>query len=105
MQGPLRVLPFDEIEYLADLNPGWWLDVGIMKTYYGKGYERGDIEYIVTIARWLENRIPGSQVWYGHDATDESMRLFNEHERESILEYYHAVGHEPYRYKRGQAEW
>ena len=89
VHGPLTVIPNEKIDFISNSHPGYWLDVGILETYYGRGYERGDIEYIVTLSRWLEHRIPESQIWYGHDMTLEALLLFNEEERTSILEYHY----------------
>jgi hypothetical protein len=73
-----------------------WLDVGTIKSYYGEGYERGDAEYMVRLAEWLESNIPNSEVWYGHDVADESIKPFGAEQRDAFLDYFRKVGHEPW---------
>lgn len=73
-----------------------WVDVGTYRSAYERGYERGDPEFFVRLAEWLEERIPQCEVWYGNEYTDSSIRLFSVKERQDLMEYYHRLGHEPY---------
>jgi hypothetical protein len=73
-----------------------WYDVGVCCPYYGEGYERGDAEWFVRLAEWLESHIPDCEVWYGHDSADESIKPFGAAERAVLLSYFRRVGHEPY---------
>lgn len=65
-----------------------WFDVAFWRSFYGIGYERGDIELYVRSAEWIEKNIPGSQVFYGSDAGDDSIVLFDETLREKLLQHY-----------------
>jgi hypothetical protein len=40
-----------------------WLDVNFWKAYYGPGYERGTPELFVHCAEWLEQRLPGCEIY------------------------------------------
>jgi hypothetical protein len=74
----------------------FWFDVGVIHDYYGEGYERGDAEWFIRLAEWLERNIPGCEIWYGNDSSDESIKPFGIAERAAFLEYFRQVGHEPY---------
>lgn len=37
--------------------------------YYAEHYPRGDLPLILAVARWLRDRIPGAEVWYGGDSS------------------------------------
>ena len=66
-----------------------WLTLNCLASYYGRGYERGDIEYFCAAAEWLEHIIPGAEVWYGHDCDDENIMPFDVVARNNLLEYFH----------------
>lgn len=46
-----------------------FIQVHLQTRYWGPGYERGDLAFIVTLAAWLERRFPESEVWYGGDSS------------------------------------
>jgi hypothetical protein len=94
--GPLQIVPNAAYGPVPVDDGSIWLNVGIHKSYYGEGYERGDAEYFVRLAEWLERAIPSCEVWYGHDVTDESIKPFGAGERNAFLAYFRKVGHEPY---------
>src|SRR5579883_2595839 len=73
-----------------------WVDVGVCCAFYGEGYERGDAEWFVRLAEWLEQNVAGCEVWYGNDCADESIQPFGPPERAALLAYFRRVGHEPY---------
>lgn len=73
----------------------YWYEANLAKSYYGPGYERGDLPLFVRCAEWLDG-VPGGAVWYGNDCSDESVRPFGPEAREELLAYYHRVGHEPF---------
>lgn len=70
-----------------------WLDVNLWKSYYGVGYERGNIELFVRCAEWLEQRLPGCEVYYGHDVGDENVALFDKPARDKLMEHYRQGKH------------
>jgi hypothetical protein len=103
---PLVFVPREDYE-LAGLEgePGDLLNVNFWHSYYGVGYERGDLLLFITTAEWLEERLPGCRLFYGPDSTGET-RPFDAPERARIRKYFEQVGHEPYRRKDlSHAEW
>lgn len=64
--------------------------------YYGRGYERGDLPFLIALAHWLEVRIPGGQVWYGGDSSGVNAEPFDAVEREALMRHFISVGHMPY---------
>jgi hypothetical protein len=102
-RGPLRIIVSAADGPIPIDDGSAWLDVGLVLSYYAKGYERGDPELFVRLAEWLEGRIPAGEVWYGHDAADESIRAFGTVERAALLAYFRRVGHEPYDSKLRQS--
>lgn len=64
--------------------------------YYGKNYERGDLPRIIAVARWLEDRIPGAEVWYGGDSSGVPAEPFGQEERDALWAHFVKVGHRPY---------
>jgi len=75
---------------------GIWFEVNLWRSYYGVGYERGDIELFVRCAEWLEQHLYGCEIFYGHDVDDKSIELFDQVVREKYTAYYRKVGSEPY---------
>src|SRR5271166_4621205 len=94
--GPLEIVRGPHEGPVPVQDASTWLDLGTTLAYYGRGYERGDPELYVRLADWLERRIPGSEVWYGTDEADESIKPFGTHEREALMACFREVGHEPY---------
>ena len=62
-----------------------WINANLYRAYFGPGYERGNLELITRCAKWLEENIPGGEVWYGHDADDDNLRPFGPSERRALL--------------------
>lgn len=73
---------------IAGASDGVWYDLGVCRVYYGKGYERGDVQWFLTFAEWIESHIDGCEVWYGHDADLDALRPFGVNERTALLAYY-----------------
>jgi hypothetical protein len=89
LSGPLAVVPEDDRSYMPVKDESsMWLDVNLWKSYYGPGYERGNPELFVKVAEWLEQRLPGSEIYYGHDVGDENVSLFDRSARMKLLEHY-----------------
>ena len=96
-KGPLIIIPDEDRRYIpGDDGRGTWINVNLLKAYYGSGYERGDLKLFVRIAEWLERNLPGSEVHYGHDVGDEHLSRFDKGARDELLAYYERVGHAPY---------
>lgn len=74
-----------------------WINTHTTHCFYGNGYERGDPRFFVRLAEWLEGALPGAEIYYGHDNSDELIELFDPATRQALLSYYDQVGHEPYR--------
>ena len=68
----------------------------LMTRYYGEEYERGDMPFLYLFGRWLEQRIPQGEVWYGGDSGGCTMEPFDHNRREELLGHYMEVGHAPY---------
>ena len=100
LDGPLTWLKPDEVPPRAAKDDAHWLDAGLEQPHYGEGYERGDAHLIARVAEWFERRLPGCEVWYGHDVDDRYTKPFGPAEREALLAYYARVGHEPYQRNR-----
>jgi hypothetical protein len=60
------------------------LKISLMGRYYGPGYERGDILSYCAIAEWLEQNIPGCEVWYGGDSSGCCAEPFGAEERAAM---------------------
>lgn len=46
-----------------------FLECHLCTRYYGPGYERGDLAFIMGVAGWFLHRLPGCEVWYGGDSS------------------------------------
>lgn len=87
VSGPLTVVTRDNYKYMPVKDKSSvWLDVNLWKSYYGPGYERGDPELFVKSAEWLEQRLLGAEIYYGHDVNDENVSLFDNSARDKLLE-------------------
>ena len=64
--------------------------------YYGVGYERGDLPFYISLAGWLERRIPEGVVYYGGDSSGICAEPFGADARERLFAHFCAVGHVPY---------
>jgi uncharacterized RDD family membrane protein YckC len=76
---------------------GCWMNLNLWKNYYGLGYERGDIQFFILCAEWIEQNLPNARVYYGHDVDDENVSPFDSVARQKLLGYFKTVGHEPSR--------
>ena len=73
-----------------------FLEVSVQTRYYGEGYERGDLPFIILLSEWLEYVIPGCEVWYGGDSSGIEAELFDRQARDVLKGHYFDHGHEPY---------
>lgn len=64
--------------------------------YYGVGYERGDIMFLIGVAEFLETHIPGGIIYYGGDSSGVCATPFDKTERERIWRHFLERGHFPY---------
>jgi len=89
ISGPLTVVPEADHMYMPVKDrSSTWLEVNLWRSYVGPGYERGDPELFVKIAEWLEARLPGSEIYYGHDVDDQNVSLFDRPARKALLDHY-----------------
>lgn len=70
------------------------IEVNLFGRYYGRHYERGDAPFIISVADWLERRIPGGEIWYGGD--NGRLGPFGEATRALLWQHFCEVGHTPY---------
>ena len=73
------------------------IEAFIATRYYGEGYERGDVAFLLTFAAWLERVIPGASVFYGGDSSGVCAQPFGPAEREAMLR--HAASRDGARYR------
>lgn len=65
--------------------------------YYGPGYERGDLPFLIMLAEWLEETIPGAEVWYGGDSSGVEAVKFDWDARRTLFKHFCENAHRPYR--------
>jgi len=70
------------------------LAVSLMGSYYGLGYERGDLPFLLSLARFLRD-YTGGVVYYGGDSGYEIHELTDAVERD-LWEHFVKVGHTSY---------
>ena len=76
--GPLVIVEDEDRPYMPikDGN-SLWLNVNFWRAYFSEDYRRGN--------KWIEQVMPGSQVFYGHDIDDENIALFDKPTRQRLL--------------------
>lgn len=70
--------------------------IAIATRYYGVGYERGDLPFIIGVAEALEHMVPGCEVWYGGDSSGVLAEFFGPLERHRLIEHFYRHDHAPY---------
>lgn len=70
--------------------------VALGTRYYGPGYERGDLPFIVSVADWLERNIPYCSIWYGGDSSGIEVEPFDKPARDVMFAHFSQYGHRPY---------
>jgi hypothetical protein len=78
---------FSQSVFLKVILPG--------RSYYGPGYERGNLVSFIEHAEWIEKNVPQSQIWYRSDGGGGAL-IFNTAARQILRSYYEKVGHAPY---------
>lgn len=73
-----------------------FLRVSLWTRYYGPNYERGNLPMIIAVARFLELKIPGSEIWYGGDSSGVLAEPFGVAERDAMFRHFVEHVHEPY---------
>lgn len=77
--------------------------VQLWDRFYGEGYERGDLPFIIMVAEWLEHRIravdgnESAEVWYGGDSSGICATRFDAKRRLELFRYFVEQAHRPYR--------
>lgn len=64
------------------------LEVHVWTRYYGPGYERGDLPFLVMLAEWLDRKIPGCTVLYGGDSSGVCAEPFGPEQRAAMLDHF-----------------
>lgn len=78
-----------------------FIRVHLWTRYYGPGYERGDLPFILSVARYLRDVIcvlPSDDVWYGGDSSGICAEPLDE---EWLWAHFVRVGHDTYRAASG----
>ena len=73
-----------------------FLRLSLYGSYYGQGYERGDLPFTIMLARWLEFRLPKGDIHYGGDCGGTRIEPFDEAVRTELFTHFVNVGHKPY---------
>jgi hypothetical protein len=84
--GPLMLEPD---EWAMPVKDGRWYNANLSRAFYSRDYPRGDLPTIVRVAEWLERNVPGAEIWYGNDCTDESMQPFGPEARDALMQHWH----------------
>ena len=58
-----------------------FIEVHMWSRYWGEGYARGDLPFIMSVAAVLEFFFPGAEVWYGGDSSGVQAERFGPLER------------------------
>lgn len=66
------------------------LKVHLWTRYYGPGYERGDLFFLIGCAEWIERNIPGAAVWYGGDSSGVCAEPWGKEERQKMLDHFYS---------------
>jgi hypothetical protein len=74
----------------------FFINVNLGTRYYGVGYERGDLPFIISVTEWLEYKIPNCEVWYGGDSSGIEAIHFNAVERKKLFTHFVNLNHAPY---------
>jgi len=95
---PITIYP-KENEYFIRIN--------LWTRYYGIRYERGDLPLILSVAEWMENKIPECEVWYGGDSSGIEAIHFDKKERTKLFKHFVTVNHTPYirAFEYNHKEW
>jgi len=64
-----------------------WYRANLYRAFYSPDYQRGDPPLLVRVAEWLEVNMPGGEVWYGHDGSDD-LRPFGPAARAELLAFW-----------------
>lgn len=65
-----------------------FLEVHVWASYYGPGYERGDLPFLISIAEWLDRKIPGCTVLYGGDSSGVCAEPFGPEQRAALMDHF-----------------
>jgi len=85
----------DDLSYFVHpredyIDTGLWLNVNLWRSYFGVGYERGDVQLFVGLANWLESRLPNCDIFYGEDCTS-ILHPFPAEYRVKLLAYHDRI--------------
>lgn len=75
------------------------LEVHVGTRYYGEGYERGNLPFILSVLEWLEAKFPGGTVYYGGDSSGVLIEPFPKAARDALFK--HFAGEHGADYRKG----
>ena len=86
IDGPFMPVGNHDNEFIpeGDSPASMWLDLNLCKSYYGPGYERGDLDLFIRAAEWIEKNLSSTAIYYGHDVSEEGFVLFDRANREAL---------------------
>jgi hypothetical protein len=71
-------------------------EVHLICRYYGVGYERGPLDRILSIARWIRTRLPEARIFYGGDSSGVLADELTEEYEQELWEHFCKHGGKPY---------
>ena len=83
---------------------GWTLlCIQLRGRYWGMDDGRGDLPFMLMVARWIEHRCPEAELWYGGDSC--GIEPLTAQKRAEMWARFCKVGHKPYRNYRLDTEY
>ncbi len=72
------------------------LTVHLWTRYYGSGYERGDLPFILSLTRWFRTRLDGCTIYYGGDSGEALLELTSPEGEGELWQHFVDNQHFPY---------
>lgn len=73
-----------------------FIECRLSTRFYGETYPRGDLPTILNVAKWLAERIPQSEVWYGGDSPGRCAEPLTEKRAAELWLHFVNEGWKPY---------
>ena len=91
-----KVVYFQDAPYIIADPDEQFIRIRPSTSYYGIGYERGDLPFLVVLAQWLERKIPHGELWYGGDSGGFGAYQFTKEYKKELMDHFVEHGHAPY---------